>query len=510
MRLPCYHVPPVPNLLQADGVSKHYGGVAALRNAHFALQSGEVHALIGENGAGKSTLAKILAGAVRADFASIAVDGQPVTIASPLDAQRLGIGIIYQELDLFPHLTVGENMAIGNLGLREGWLVRFGRMEAFCRPYLEQVGLSCSLRQLVGSLPIGQLQLLAIARALSMKARILVMDEPTSALSGDAVERLFGLIRELKGRGVSMVYVSHKMDEIFRICDRATVLRDGETIQTVETGATTAAEIIRLMVGRDLRIAARPEHRPAGVVLSVEAVTTHKLKSVSFELRSGEVLGVAGLVGAGRSELGAALFGLDAIRSGTVRRGGRTIAPRSVREAMRHGIGLVPEDRRLEGLMMSMSVIENGTMAVLHRIGTWGFIRARQEKSELSAVASQLALKCPSPGATVSTLSGGNQQKVLLARWLLLDPEVLFLDDPTRGIDIGAKQDIYRIIFELASAGKGVILVSSELPELLRCCDRIMVLSNGRVTAVYDAKEATQEKIMAAATNVGSPSEGDN
>jgi ABC-type sugar transport system ATPase subunit len=305
-----------------------------------------------------------------------------------------------------------------------------------------------------------------------------------------------------------MVYVSHKMDEIFRICDRATVLRDGETIQTVETGATTAAEIIRLMVGRDLRIAARPELRAMDdVVLSVDRLTTHKLNSVSFELRRGEVLGVAGLVGAGRSELGAALFGLDPIRSGTVRCGGRTIAPGSAREAMRHGIGLVPEDRRLEGLMMSMSVLENGSLAVLHRMQKWGFIRRRQEKHELAAMVKQLALNCPSLGASVDTLSGGNQQKVLLARWLLLDPEVLFLDDPTRGIDIGAKQDIYRIIDELASAGKGVILVSSELPELLRCCDRIMVLSAGRVTVVYDAKEATQEKILASATNMGSQSD---
>ena len=248
----CYDVPPVPNLLEADGVSKHYGGVAALRDARFALASGEVHALIGENGAGKSTLAKIIAGAVRADRGSIAMDGQPVAIGSPLDAQRLGIGIIYQELDLFPHLTVAENMAIGNLRLREGRLVRFRRMEAFCRPYLEQVGLSCGLRQMVVSLSIGQMQLLAIARALSMNARILVMDEPTSALFDDAVERLFGLIRDLKGRGVAIVYVSHKMDEIFRICDRATVLRDGETIQTLEARATTTREIIRLMVGRDL------------------------------------------------------------------------------------------------------------------------------------------------------------------------------------------------------------------------------------------------------------------
>ena len=492
----------MPNLLQADGVSKHYGGVAALRDARFSIQAGEVHALIGENGAGKSTLAKIMAGAVRADRGTIAVDGRPVTIATPLDAQRLGIGIIYQELDLFPHLTVGENMAIGNLGLRESLLVRFGRLEDFCRPYLEQVGLTCSLRQPAGSLPIGKQQLLAIARALSMNVRILMMDEPTSSLSEDAVDRLFGLIRELKGRGVALVYVSHKMDEIFRICDRATVLRDGKTIRTVETAATTPSEIIRLMVGRDVRMATRTERRATGeVVLSVDRLTTAKLKSVSFELRRGEVLGVAGLVGAGRSELGAALFGLDTIRSGTVCRGGRPIAPRSPSDAMRHGIGLTPEDRRLEGLMMSMSVLENGTMTVLQRMQTWGFLRGRQETRELSAVGRQLALNCPSLGAAVATLSGGNQQKVLLARWLLLDPEVLFLDDPTRGIDIGAKQDIYRIIDDLASAGKGVILVSSELPELLRCCDRIVVLCDGRVTAVYEAKEATQENIMASATN---------
>jgi ABC-type sugar transport system ATPase subunit len=321
------------------------------------------------------------------------------------------------------------------------------------------------------------------------------------------VDRLFGLIRELKDRGVATVYVSHKMDEIFRICDRATVLRDGEAIRTVEIPATTASEIIRLMVGRDVRIATRPERRSAGdVILSADRLTTRKLQSVTFELRRGEVLGVAGLVGAGRSELGAALFGLDPIRSGTVSRRGREIAPRSARAAMRAGIGLVPGDRRLEGLMMSMHVRENGTLAVLPRIASRGFIRAAEEKSELAAVVSRVALNCPSIEAEVSTLSGGNQQKVLLARWLLLDPEVLFLDDPTRGIDIGAKQDIYRIIDDLAASGKGVILVSSELPELLRCCDRIMVLNDGRVTAIYDAEEATQEKIMASATDFGSRS----
>jgi ABC-type sugar transport system ATPase subunit len=483
-------------LLQVRNVSKHYGGVCALKNAHFALRTGEVHALIGENGAGKTTLSRIIAGSALADTANIAIDGRPVTIASPLDAQRLGIGIIYQELDLFPNLTVGENLVIGNLHFREGRLVSPRRIDAFCRPFLERVGLACGAREVVAALSIGQKQLVAIARALSMDARILLMDEPTSSLFDDAVERLLGLIGELKRAGVSVIYISHKMDEIFRICDRATVLRDGQTIGTVEIAATHAnqmirMQIIRMMIGRDLPMETTPEarpqrHNPGEVVLSVERLTTDKLRGVSFQLRRGEVLGVAGLVGAGRSELGAALFGMDRIRSGAVR--------------ARGSIGLVPEDRRLQGLMMRMSVLENSTIAVLPRMQRLGFIRHRQERRSIEPLARRLALDCDSTAQPVNQLSGGNQQKVLLARWLLRDPDVLFLDDPTRGIDVGAKQDIYGLVDQLAAAGKGVILVSSELPELLRCCHRIMVLSEGRLIAIYDAKEATQENIMAAAT----------
>ena len=499
------------DLLRAVGIRKHYGGIAALKGVDFALRAGEVHALVGENGAGKSTLARVLAGATRADGGSISVDGRPAAIHSPVDAQRLGIGIIYQELDLFPNLSAGENMVIGNLHFHEGRLVRFGRIAAFCRPFLDQVGLACNVRRMVATLSIGQMQLLAIARALSMNARILLMDEPTSSLFDDAAARLFGLIAELKSRGVAIVYVSHKMDEIFRICDRATVLRDGENIGTVETGSTSVEEMIRMMVGRELKMGTG--HRPArplqsGIVLRAENLVTRKLKGVSFELRRGEVLGVAGLVGSGRSELGAAVFGLDRIRAGTLRLAGRLLAPRSTREAIARGIGLLPEDRRLQGLMMRMSVIENSTLAVLPRMSRFGFIRRRQEIRELEPVARGLGLSCPSLNALVSQLSGGNQQKVLLARWLLLDAPVLFLDDPTRGIDIGAKQDIYRIIDQLAAAGKAIMLVSSELPELLLCCDRILVLNGGRLSASYDAAEATQEKIMAAATTADSPGEG--
>jgi ABC-type sugar transport system ATPase subunit len=316
------------------------------------------------------------------------------------------------------------------------------------------------------------------------------MDEPTSSLFGDAVERLFDLIRNLKARGVAVVYVSHKMDEIFRICDRATVLRDGATVGTVGIPAATPAEIISLMVGREWSASTRPERSGlAEVLLGVHGLTAAKLKNVSFELRRGEVLGVAGLVGSGRSELGAALFGLNRIQSGSI--------------ACRGRIGLVPEDRRIQGLMMSMSVVENGTIAALPRMQRFGFVRRRQESARLASASRELALRCSSVYAPVATLSGGNQQKVLVARWLLTEPDVLFLDDPTRGIDVAAKQDIYRLIDQLAAAGKGIILVSSELPELLRCSDRILVLSEGRLAAVYDAKEATQEKIMESAAHVG-------
>jgi ABC-type sugar transport system ATPase subunit len=477
------------NLLQAEDIHKHYGGVAALQGARFEVRAGEVHALVGENGAGKSTLARIIAGSTRADRGRIRIDGRPVAIASPGDAQRLGIGIIYQDLDLFRHLTVGENLVIGNLEFREGPLVNYRRMEKFCRPFLEQVGLECGVRQMVSRLSIGPMQLLAIARALSMNARLILMDEPTSALFEDAAERLFALIAGLKERGVAIVYVSHKMDEIFRLSDRITVLRDGITAGTVETAHTDPAAVIRLMIGRDLEADGRAPRPPGDVVLAVEGLCTAKLKDVSFELRRGEVLGVAGLVGSGRSELGAALFGMDRISGGAIRRRGT--------------LGLVPEDRRLQGLMMNLSVAENGTLAVLDRMQTMGLLHRRQERREMAALARQLGLHCRSLHDAVSTLSGGNQQKVLLGRWLLVNPDALFLDDPTRGIDVGAKQDIYRTIDALAREGKGVILVSSELPELIRCCDRILVLSQGRLAATYDAAEATQEKILAAATNAG-------
>jgi ribose transport system ATP-binding protein len=480
----------VTEILRAYGVQKHYDGVQALRGASFSLAAGEVHALMGENGAGKSTLAKIIAGSVHADAGEISLHGKPVEIKNPLDAQRLGIGIIYQELDLFPHLSIAENIAIGRP-------VKFRDLNRFAQPFLDQVGLAASSRTMLSSLRAGEMQLVAIARALASRARILLMDEPTSSLFDDAVERLFRLIDVLKQSGVAVVYVSHRMDEIFRICDRATVLRDGATMGTRVIAETNSDELIRMMVGRDLESTSRARSSSGEILLSVSNLSTKRLQNISFELRKGEVLGIAGLVGAGRSEIGAALFGLDHRVSGTIRLNGREVAPRSPSEAIKLGIALVPEDRKSEGLMMQMSVAEN---AILGRFAKLGFIQPSEEKIALDPVFRTLALKTASRDALVSTLSGGNQQKVLLARCLLANPDVLFLDDPTRGIDVGAKQEIYAIIEKLASQGKGVILVSSELPELLRCSDRILVMREGRATATLDRNDATEERIMKAAT----------
>jgi ribose transport system ATP-binding protein len=491
------------SLLSATGINKRFGGAAALTDARFKLERGEVHALMGENGAGKSTLARILAGSVRADSGQIAMDGRGISPANPLDAQRLGIGIIHQELDIFPHLTVGENLVIANLHFAEGRLVDGGAIESFCRPFLRQVGLDIDTRVWADSLSIAQQQLLVVARALSMDCRVLLMDEPTSALSEDAAERLFALIATLKSQGVAIVYVSHKMDEIFRLCDRVTVLRDGETMGTRMVASTGPAELIRMMVGRTVEAApsrwARSTSGP--VALSVAHLTTGKLRDVSFDLYRGEVLGVAGLVGAGRSELGAALFGLDRIRQGELKLKGEVFRPRGPAQAQAAGMGLVPEDRKLQGLMLQMSVRENSTLCVLFRLSRWGLIGSAREKDLFNPIAGRLRLKCASPDAAISSLSGGNQQKALLARWIFADLDVLFLDDPARGIDVAAKEDIYRLIQELSASGKSILLVSSELPELMRCCHRIMVLRDGRVSGMFPAHSATQEDIMTAAAH---------
>jgi ribose transport system ATP-binding protein len=490
-------------IIRVENIDKRYDGVHALQSVSLAVEEGEVHALVGENGAGKSTLGKVISGVVRPDSGVITVSGKRVSIPNPLAAQKLGIAIIFQELDLFPNLTVGENMVIRNLKMPKERVVSQTQIERFCRPFLSEVGLRCPTSTMLCDLSIGEMQLVAIARALSMNARLIVMDEPTSSLADDAVENLFGVIG-LKAQGVAIVYVSHKMKEIFAIADRITVLRDGEIVGTKPAGETNIDEIITMMVGREIG----PRENASSVVpgepiLAVEGLNTAKLRDVSFELAVGEVLGVAGLVGAGRSELGAALFGLDRRLSGRVLLDGKPFAPRTARQAMRAGLGLLPEDRKLQGLLMQGTVRENSSLAILPNLQSFGFVKSREETERIQAVHQRTRLKAPSYEVSVSSLSGGNQQKVLIAKWLLVDPKVVFLDDPTRGIDIGAKQDVYELIAELAAKGKGVVFVSSELPELLRCCNRIMVMHEGRVAGILDAATATENDIMALAVKSG-------
>lgn len=490
-------------ILRVENLHKRYGHVRALRGASFAVRAGETHALMGENGAGKSTLARIAAGVETCDEGAIFLDGRPVAISSPLDAQRLGIAIVFQELDLFPHLSAAENVAIGNLKLASGGVVSLREMERVARPHLERAGFARNPRTPVGELSIGEAQLVAIARALSMDPRVLLLDEPTSALFDDAAENLFRLIGELKRQGIAIVDVSHRMDEVFRIADRITVLRDGAAIGARETERTNPGEIVSMMAGRDLSPgrprASSPPGAAAAPLLSVKGLTTKKLRGISFDLRAGEVLGVAGLAGAGRSELGAALFGIDSILAGSIHLRGKPYRPRSVHRAMASGVGLLPEDRKELGLMMRMSVLENATLASLARWQRGGVTRRRRELAAIGPFRERLGLRAAPVDAAAGSLSGGNQQKVLLMRWLLAETAVLFLDDPARGIDIGAKHDIYRTIEEVAAAGTGIVLVSSELPELLRCADRILVLNDGRAAAMFTAAEATREKIVAAA-----------
>jgi ABC-type sugar transport system ATPase subunit len=492
----------MPPVLEARNISKRFQGTQALRNVSFTLEKGEVHALMGENGAGKSTLAKILAGVVMADEGEIFVSGEKAFIDHPLRAQQLGIGIVFQELEQFPHLTVAENIAIGNPAAHENIVVRKRKLEVWCSAYLRAVKLDVPPDRLLSDLSIGQIQRVAIARALSMNSRVLLLDEPTSSLTEDGVESLFELIDHLKRDGVSFVYVSHKMAEVQRIADRVTVLRDGMFIGTRQASQLSPDDLITMMVGRSLdRRSLDRNQRPARdwgpeVVLDVRDLTTSFLSKINFKLHAGEVLGVAGLVGAGRSELGATLFGLRQRRSGEIQLNGRAFYPTSPAKAIEMKLCLLPEDRRSQGIFPQMSVRENASIAVLRRLGRRLF---RKESERVAEFQKKLAVSA-SPDVAISSLSGGNQQKIILARWLLADPTVLFLDDATRGIDVAAKEQIYMIIDELAAQRKGVILVSSELPELWRCCDRILVLQEGRQAGIVTTRDSSQQEVLRLAT----------
>lgn len=490
----------MPFILEMSNVSKRFPGVVALNNVSLNVKRGEILALVGENGAGKSTLIKILAGVYSKDAGAITFDGQRVEICSPDHSQQLGISLIFQELNLFPNLSVAENIFIGR-EKRQGGFMDYTQTKKQAWSLMQRVGLNCDPETLVSNLPVSQRQMVEVAKALSLQAKLIIMDEPTSSLTERETRLLFRIIRNLKAAGVSVIFISHRLNEIFEVADRVHVLRDGVNAGEIERTDLTEEKMIRLMVGRELKnIYPKVDATIGEEVLKVKNLTAPGLlKKVSFQLKKGEILGVAGLVGAGRTELMRAIFGLDPFSSGEIHINGRRVRINSPEEAIKEGIAFVTEDRRLQGLIMGMSVRENGSLVALKQLHRWGFLKFRAENSLVKEYLQKLRIKTPSMETKVATLSGGNQQKVVLAKWLAIHPQILILDEPTRGIDVGAKAEIHRIISDLAGQGVGIIMISSELPEVLGMSDRILVMHEGRITGTLNREEATQEKIMALA-----------
>ena len=484
-----------------EGVGKSFPGVRALRDARLELRAGEVHALVGENGAGKSTLMKVLAGVYRPDAGDIRLDGEPVEMTSPLHAHRLGVSVIYQEFNLVPTLNARENIFLsGGLG-RAGFVsARRERVDALA--LFDRVGADLDPEAPCGELPVAQQQLVEIAKSLSMEARIVVMDEPTAALTPREAERLFDVIRQLKASGVAVVYISHRLEEVFAIADRVTVMRDGAHVRTADARDLNRGELIELMVGRPLTDEfPRRDHAVGGPRLVVEGLRRgDAVRGVSFSIRRGEVLGLTGLVGAGRTEVARLIFGADRREAGTITLDGRRLDVRSPVDAIRNGICLLTEDRKGQGLVLDLSVRENFALPNLPAFSTLGFVSGRRESAAFGKFIGAMRIKVPHAEVPARNLSGGNQQKVVLAKWLQANSQVVLFDEPTRGIDVGAKYEIYQLINRLAADGKAVLMISSELPEVLGMSDRILVMHDGRVTGeITDVRNATQERVMALA-----------
>ena len=498
-------------LLTMSGITKSFPGVRALDGVALAVNQREIHALLGENGAGKSTLLKILAGAQSPDAGEIVFDGAPVTLANPHAAQELGIVTIYQEFTLAPDMSIAENVFIGREPGR--WpFVSWSRMAAETEKLIRRIGLERSPMTLVRDLSVAEQQMVEIARALSMDSRVIIMDEPTSALSLAEVEKLFRIVRRLKEEGISIIFVTHRLEEVMEVCDRFTVLRDGRNVGAGRVEDITIDGIIRLMVGREVNtlFAHREAAEPGPVALEVKGMTrlrtaqdphATEIRDVSLSVRRGEILGIAGLVGAGRTETARAIFGADPFDKGEVIIDGEVVAIRSPRDAIAHGIGLVPEDRKLQALFLSQAIRTNVSVAALDRLGRFGiFVDETKERAMVEDYRKLLNIRMAGPEQAVGNLSGGNQQKVVLARWLALRPKVLIVDEPTRGIDVGAKVEVHNLLFEMARSGIAVIAISSELPEVLAVSDRIITMREGRVTGEMMRADATQEKLMAMMT----------
>lgn len=489
-----------PPLLSMQSISKAYPGVQALQNVSLEILRGECHALVGENGAGKSTLMKILAGAEPLDAGEIALDGTPVTIHSPHQSQKLGIAIIYQEFNLIPTMSIAENVFLGREPSRFG-MVDFSREEKEASDILEQLGISLDVRTPVSQLSIAQQQMVEIAKALSTQAKIIAMDEPSATLTSHELKHLFSLIRTLKERGISVIYISHRLEEIFEVCDRLTVLRDGEWVTTTEVHSITREGIIEHMVGRTITDEFPKEIATKGEeIIRTENLSHGFVQNVSFQVHAGEIVGLTGLVGAGRTEVARMLFGADSPDSGTIVLKGKPVVLRSPRHAIDMGICFLTEDRKEQGLILGMRIRENVTLPTLSQFCTFGFLEARKEVDSTGQKIEELRIKTPSGETMTGTLSGGNQQKVVLAKWLMAKSKLFIFDEPTRGIDVGAKREIYLLMNELVKNGAGILMISSELPEVLGMADRILVMSEGRIAGELARDSATQEAIMTLAT----------
>jgi len=488
-------------LLRAEGISKAFPGVQALDRVTLEIFPGEIHGLVGENGAGKSTLIRILAGAIPRDTGRIFWEGQPVEITDPRHARQLGIAVIHQELSLLPNLTVAQNLLLGREPRTPWGGLDRRAMEQQARQILRELGLDLDPQAPVGSLPFAQRQMLEIARALSEKARLLIMDEPTSALSDREIHRLFGLLRDLKARGVAVLFISHRLEEVFQIADRITILRDGRPIGTFPIAEVTPAAVVRMMVGREMGEMFMKTATPgAEAILEVRGLTrVGVFYEVSFEVHRGEIVGLAGLVGAGRTEVARAIFGLDPVDRGEIRIEGKVVRIRSPLEAIRLGLAFIPEDRKAQALFLSMALRSNIAIAALPRIAPLGLLSRRQLDAVSQPYIRYLDIRPPRPGVPVRYLSGGNQQKAVIARWLLLQPRILIMDEPTRGIDVGAKAEIHALMDRLAREGKAILMISSELPGILGISDRILVMREGRIVGELKREEATADRVLALA-----------
>ena len=484
--------------LEFDRLTKRFPGVLALDGVSFAVEKGSCHALMGENGAGKSTLGKILAGVYTADAGEMHLEGKLIHPATPLAARHLGIAMVHQELAFCPNLTVAENLCLGELPARFGWVDR-KRMRERAHGMLREIEADLDVDRPIGQLTTGQEQLVQIAAALGVNARVIVMDEPTSSLSAGESEHLFHLLAQLKKRGITVLYVSHRLEEIFRLCDTVTVLRDGRHVATEKTAATNRDRVIHQMVGREV-VSVTPRHlerTPGDELLRVENLSSPgRFQRVSFSLRAGEVLGLAGLVGAGRTEVARAIFGVDPEATGSVFVRGKPLGMGNVNAALAAGIGLLPEDRKRRGLVLSMNCRENGSLASLSRLTRLGFVRRREERALVSRYADRLRVRTPSLENLIASLSGGNQQKVALAKWLARQCDILIVDEPTRGVDVGAKAEIHALLDELACEGLGIIVISSELPEVMNLSRRILVLREGTLAGELARADFSQPALM--------------